>query len=64
MINTGSFSSMPVMQIIWELCISAGKSYKEKNCDKTYIEELKQRLQVLLEATVEYHTEESITFPL
>lgn len=49
---------MPVMQISWDLCIPAGNSYKERNCDKTYTQELKRRLK----ATIEYHTEESI-FP-
>lgn len=57
MINTDSFSSMPVMQISWDLCIPAGNSYKERNCDKTYTQELKWRLKVLLEATIKYHTE-------
>lgn len=64
MINTDSFSLMPVMQISWDLCIPAGKSHKEKTCDKTYIQEIKCRLKVLLEATIEHHTEESITFLL
>jgi len=64
MINTDSFSSMPVMQISWDLCIPIGKSYKEKNCNKTYVQELKQRLKVPLGATIEYHTKENIAFLL